>query len=157
MSRRRLDPDEAAWYFETARYLVTLHVEPEEMDPAESFQFDEDVEAVRSGAVEWFCAVVTVWEWDAGAEEWCELTGDSLGGCAYKTVREFYTAHRGPDPMDRNSSIMRAARGDNVCICHYFPSMVTEAVGLAKEMLNLRWSLAARAIEAERPDMYPDI
>jgi hypothetical protein len=35
--------------------------------------------------------------------------------------------------MNRNCSIMRAARGGNVCICHYFPGMVAEAINAARK------------------------
>lgn len=134
--------DNAAWKFETARFFVGFYAEPEETDPSDSFEFPEDIEAVHSGAVEWFCASVRVYlkpEADSDPSEWSEISADYLGSCAYKSVREFYTSHRDPDPMNRNCSIMRAARGDNVVICHYFPSMVSEAVRNARlEMTRLQ-------------------
>ena len=72
----------------------------------------------------------------------CRLSGrtgsrtrDGLGGCAYKTVREFYTSHRDADPMNQDCSAMRAARGSNVAICHYFPDMVSEAIADARRNL----------------------
>ena len=37
--------------------------------------------------------------------------------------------------MNRNCTIMRAARGGNVCIGHYFPSMVHEAISEARKTL----------------------
>lgn len=34
------------WRFETPRYTIGYWAEPEDMDPADSFQFEEDIEAV---------------------------------------------------------------------------------------------------------------
>lgn len=128
---------ETVWTFKTARFTVALEIEPEDLDPADSFEFQEDIDAVRNGDVEWFCAAVSVYlndDDDEYDERDC-VARDYLGGCAYKTVREFYTAHRDPNPMNRNSSIMRAANGDNVSICHYFPGMVTVAIAEARKHL----------------------
>ncbi len=130
------DYSNAVWSFETKRFLVTLEAEPETMDPADSFQFPEDIRMVRDGSVAWFCAVVRVYHRANPRHNWQAIGSDYLGGCAYKDVREFYTSHRDADPMNRNSSIMRAARGSNCCICHYFPSMVSEAIGAARTTLQ---------------------
>ena len=128
---------ETVWSFETRNFTVELRVEPEDMDPADSFQFEEDIEAVRNGDVEWFWARVVV------LKNGHEIGSDSLGGCAYKTIDEFIEGHRDPDPMHRNSSIMRAARGDNVVICHYFPGMVKVALDDARMTLEIGASEAA--------------
>lgn len=114
------------WKFETARFCVTLSFEPEEMDPADSFEFQEDIDAIRNGDVLWFCAVLRVF---CGGNE---VARDVLGGCAYRSIDEFIAAHRDPDPMNRNSSIMRASRGDRTVISHYFPDMVRQAVADAR-------------------------
>lgn len=116
--------------FETARFVITGNVEPEDMDPADSFEFQEDIDAVRNGDVEWFVASVIVADKNGR-----ELAGDTLGGCAYKTFAEFFNGHRDPDPMNRNCSLMRAARGDNVSVGHYFPDMVRNAISQAREVL----------------------
>ena len=131
---------DTVWSFETARFRVALEISPEEMDPADSFEFDDDIEAVRSGAVEWFCATVTVYFIDRENDDLREIGFDTLGGCAYKTVREFYTSHRDKDPMNRNCSLMRAAHakeheGRAVVICHYFPDMVRQAIHDARRHL----------------------
>lgn len=118
---------ETAWSFATKNFTTELRIYPEDMDPADSFEFPEDIAAVRNGDVEWFYAVVVVLDRDGR-----EIGGDSLGGCAYRTVREFYSSHRSPDPMNRNCSIMRAARGRNVVIGHYFPDMVAQAIAAAR-------------------------
>lgn len=117
---------ETVWQFNTANYRVALEIAPEEMDPADSFEFAEDIAAVRNGNVEWFVARVSIYVKTEHGE--VRLGCDVLGGCAYETVREFYTSHRDPDPMCRNSSIMRAKNGGNMVICHYFPSMVAVAI-----------------------------
>jgi hypothetical protein len=119
---------ETVWQFETARFRIALEIEPEDMDPAESFECEDDIEAVRSGEVKWFQAVVAIYL-DGKRIAW-----DSLGGCAYRTFEEFYTSHRDADPMNRNCSLMRAKRGA-VTICHYFPSMVSEAIAEARKTL----------------------
>ena len=118
---------EEVWRFDTANFSVRLEIAPEDMDPAHSFEFEEDIEAVRSGEVDWFCARVRVLG-PTGEE----LGASYLGGCAYKPASDFWTAHRGADPMARNCSIVRAERGENACIGHYFPSMVTDAVAEAR-------------------------
>ena len=120
------------WSFETANFGVRLQVRPCEDDPADSFSFEEDVEAVRSGAVEWFDAVVTVYLREEPENREIELGWDTLCCCAYKTVEQFYTSHRDPDPLNRNSTIYRAKNGQNHVICHYFPSMVREAIADAR-------------------------
>lgn len=119
---------ETVWEFKTARFRVALEVSPEDMDPADSFEFQDDIDAVKSGTVEWFCATVAVYL------DGRKVGSDSLGGCAYNTVKEFYTSHRDPDPMNRNCSIMRAKRG-KVSIGHYFPDMVAEAISDARRTL----------------------
>lgn len=120
---------ETVWEFNTPRFRIALEIEPEQMDPADSFEFQEDIDAVRNGNVEWFCAVVAVYVDDQ------LIAADSLGGCAYNSVREFYTSHRDPDPLNRNSSAYRAANGENAVVCHYFPSMVREAVAAARKAI----------------------
>lgn len=120
---------ETVWEFKTARFTVALEIEPEDMDPADSFEREDDIEAVRSGAVEWFQARVAVYL------DGKLIGADSLGGCAYNTVREFYESHRDPNPQNRNCSIMRATRGE-ITICHYFPDMVSIAIGEARKALE---------------------
>lgn len=117
---------ETVWEFNTAQFRVTLEIEPEDMDPADSFECEDDIAAIRNGGVEWFQAKVAVY-FDGR-----EIAADYLGGCAYNSVREFYESHRDRDPMNRNCSIMRAVRGDNVCIGHYFPDMVSTAISEAR-------------------------
>jgi hypothetical protein len=114
------------WEFKTKRFLVTCEVGPEDMDPADSFQFDEDIEAVRNGDVEWFHVEVVVRDRKTSRT----LGHDSLGGCAYKTFDEFVTGHRDSNPEYRNTLANKARKR---VICHYFPSMVSEAIRDARE------------------------
>lgn len=69
-----------------------------------------------------------------------EIGSDSLYGSVYENGKasEFWTAHRDPDHMNRNCSLMRAAHpaGPNVSICHYFPDMVRNATQMAREYLR---------------------
>ncbi len=121
---------EVVWQFHTRNLNVRLRITPEEMDPAACFCEQDDIDAVRSGAVHWFVAEVTV-EFRDGTE----LGNDSLGGCAYRTIEGFYTAHRDPDPLNRNSSVMRAIRGERTIVSHYFPDMIRTAMSEARKRL----------------------
>lgn len=121
------------WEFKTERFTVYLEVERDR-----GYRYDgddEDGEVQRkldSGEYVAFDSAVIV-ELDGE-----EISRDSLGGSVYESGRaaEFWTAHRDPDAMNRNCSIMRAARGGNVCICHYFPDMVRIAVQEARDHLR---------------------
>lgn len=143
MTRRQYALRDAAWSFETKRFVVAFYAEHEELDPADSFEFEDDIDAVRNGDVEWFCAIVRVFLKQPD-DELLEVGSDVLGACAYNSVREFTESHRGADPMNRNCSIMRAARGQNVSICHYFPGMVQEACREARKTLRSMQSLKVR-------------
>lgn len=127
------------WSHRTKRFRVALEVEPCDVSPSDHFDDKEDIAAIHNGDVEWFNASVIVYL------DGREVARDVLGCCAYRTVAEFYTSHRDPDPLNRNCSIMRAARGDNVVICHYFPDMVREAVRYARENLSVIKQIHIRA------------
>lgn len=102
---------ETAWEFNTANFRVTLEIEPEDMAPEDSFQFQEDIDAVRNGDVEWFCAIVAVYY------KGRKIAWDSLGGCAYRSVEDFYTSHR------------KYKEGG------YFTDMVSEAIREARKVI----------------------
>ena len=121
---------ETAWKFETRNFTIALEVEPCIDDPADDFDDEESVEDIRSGNVAWFDARVSVYR------NGHRIGSDTLSHCAYRDVEEFYTSHRDPDPMNRNSTLMRAQQGGNVSICHYFPSMVSEAIADARRTLG---------------------
>ena len=87
-------------------------------------------------------------EWEAfDTRVTVELNGrvigeDSLHGSIYENPADFFSDHRGADPMNRNCTIMRAAwRGEGnpdakVSICHYFPDMVRQAIAEAREWMR---------------------
>lgn len=85
-----------------------------------------------------------------------QLTINAEKHADYPAFKQWMIDNRGggrPCPagaFPNNFAFWRAARGANVCICHYFPSMVAEAIGNARAVIVSR----ARAVEAERPDMY---
>jgi hypothetical protein len=74
---------ENIWSFQTARFCVTCDVTPEDLDPAEQFHSAEDVEAIRSGAVDWFAVRVRV------TLDGAEIATEYLGGCAYRCAADF--------------------------------------------------------------------
>jgi hypothetical protein len=123
---------QTVWSFDTARFSVALEIE--EID---GFEYDGDdengetQEALDSGAFVAFDSRVVV------RLDGEEIGADYLGSSVYAadSTSEFWQAHRDANPMNRNCSIMRAASGDNVCICHYFPDMVREAVKAARAFL----------------------
>lgn len=122
--------EETVWSFETARFCVELRMRPCEDDPSDMFDDDgESAAMIESGEVDWFDARVVVLLDDR------EVGSDALCCCAYRRG-EFQTSHRDRDPMNRNCSLMRAARGGNVVICHYFPDMVRLAVAEARKVLG---------------------
>lgn len=120
------------WSFRTARFAVYLEVTPDY-----GYQYDGDDEGgetqakLDSGEYVAFDSRVTV------HLDGQEVGSDSLGGSVYAAdeVDTFWTDHRCPDPLDRNCSIMRKARGTNVVICHYFPDMVHQAIADARNTL----------------------
>lgn len=121
------------WKFETARFLIELDIEP-----VEGFAYDGDDEdgsiqaALYSGEFIAFDSMVSVTLKGVGT-----IGFDSLGSSVYRSGEEseFWTAHRDSDPMNRNCTAMRAARGANACIGHYFPDMVHAAIAQARSAL----------------------
>ncbi len=117
------------WSFRTAEFEISCRLYDEWLDPADSFSEQADIDAVNNGDVLWFTAVVEV------EKNGHVIGSDCLGGCAYASVEDFIASHRDPDPMNRNCSIMRAKRGENVVIGHYFPDMVRQAIADARRTL----------------------
>jgi hypothetical protein len=117
------------WKFETERFTIVATAETE-YDPDLSWdETGEVTEKIEAGEWELFCAKV------ADVLDGREIATDYLGNCVYVSADDFARGHRDPDPMNRNCSAMRAARG-NVSICHYFPGMVSEAVAYARNYLK---------------------
>lgn len=110
MARNRNATFGRVWTFRTKRFAVELTLERDY-----SYSYDGEDEngetqaALDCGESVAFDSTVTVY---LDGEE---IAQDHLCGSVYgdEQVAEFYTAHRDPDPMNRNCSIMRAAwRGE---------------------------------------------
>jgi hypothetical protein len=105
--------------FKTVNFLIVATIEP---DHDVDISFDETNETrdnLESGKWQAFGTIVTI------SHNGIELGQHSLWGSIYADPRDFFTSHRDSDPMNRNCSIMRKARGDAV-LCHYFPDMIIE-------------------------------
>lgn len=119
---------EEMWCFETPNVRVVAEITPDD-DFECSWADEETLAAISDGTLSVFGTRVRVFK--AGV-----LVGeDSLWGSVYKRPSEFFTDHRDSDPMNRNCEPMRAAKGNNVVICHYFPDMVRTALANARENL----------------------
>ncbi len=123
------------WEFHTDRFTITLDIE---IDNGYRYDGDDPDGEVQSklddGEFVAFDSIVTVYCDDT------EIASDSLGGSVYDPdeMSDFWTAHRDSNPMNRNCSIMREARG-GACIGHYFPDMVSQAIKDARRYLaNVR-------------------
>ncbi len=117
------------WEFKTARFTVALEMERDYRHKYDGDDENGDIQrALDSGDYVAFDSTVTV-ELDGE-----EIARDSLGASVYESgnVAAFYTDHRCADAMNRNCTLMRAACGENCCICHYFPSMVSQAIQEAR-------------------------
>ncbi len=112
------------WTFRTKQFTVLFSVAPEDMDPADSFEFPEDIEAVRNGDVDWFVARVQV------LRNGHEIGSDYLGGCAYESPQQFAQEHI------KGAAYAREMRAKGFICGSYFPDMVRQAVADARRTLN---------------------
>jgi hypothetical protein len=119
--------------FRTGRFSIRADIRYSDCPDLSFDETGETAEKIESG--EWTAFDTRVSVWLNGAmvgEDWlCESI--------YADPSDFFTDHRSVDPMNRNCSIMRAAKGGNVSICHYFPAMVSQAIADARG-----WMAAAR-------------
>lgn len=120
---------QSLWDFRTKHYHVACEATFENGADV-SWADEETLEQLNSGELSVYGVRVVVRK--AGIE----IGEDSLWGCVYHDIDDFVRAHRDRDPMKRNSSIVRAANGGNVVICHYFPGMVSEAIKQARQKLE---------------------
>ena len=117
------------WRFTIGRFTVKAEIE-ESQDLDLSWDDTGEVrEKLDSGEFVAFDTKVSVWL------NGCEIGTDWLCQSIYADASDFFADHRDPDPMNRNCSLMRAALGDRVCIGHYFPNMVREAISEARAWL----------------------
>lgn len=125
---------ETIWSFVTERFRVAC-----EITYLHCHQYDGDDESGETQR-DLDCGNLTAF--DTRVSVWLDgllIGADYLGASIYEggKVGEFVTAHRDPDHMNRNCSLMRATHpaGPNVSICHYFPDMVREAIKAARQHL----------------------
>lgn len=115
--------------FETANFVIRATIQPDEDIDMSWDEDGETREKLNSGEYQAFATIVTV------AHNGLVLGESSLWGSIYTKPEDFFTGHRNANPMNRNCSAMRAVHGGNVTICHYFPDMVSEAVGQARKAI----------------------
>ena len=115
--------------FETANFVIRATIQTDYDVDISYDETDETRDKLESGEWQSFGTIVTV------SHKGIELGQDSLWGSIYADPREFFTSHRDSDPLNRNCSIMRKAKGDNVSICHYFPDMIRGAIAQARNAL----------------------
>ena len=126
-----MDNETEMYCFETANFVVRAVIIPD--DDFDAADFDDNgvtAEHLASGAWQVFGTRVIV-----GIKNGPKLGESSLWGSVYADPREFFTAHRAADPMNRNCSLMRAAKGERISICHYFPDLVREAINEARNAI----------------------
>jgi hypothetical protein len=128
-----------AWQFKTGRFIVALFIERDSRYTYDGDDSDGETQAkLDSGEFVAFDSTVKVYL------DGAEIAANHLCGSVYDadSVAEFWTAHRDPDPMNRNCTLMRAAyKGEGnpdarVSICHYFPGMVSEAIAEARDYVR---------------------
>lgn len=121
------------WSFNTERFTVALEIERDRHYQYDGDDVDGETQAkLDSGEYVAFDSRVVVYFDNE------EIASDSLCGSVYGAgdYSDFWKAHRDSDAMNRNCSIMRAARGGNVVICHYFTDMVRIAIAAARQYCN---------------------
>lgn len=135
MARNKNATFGTVWTFKAGRFLVSL-----ELERNFNYRYDGEDEdgatqaALDSGEFVAFDSTVIV-EFEGE-----EIGRDSLCCSVYSAsdFAAFFTDHRDIDAMNRNCSAMRAARGDNAVICHYFPDMVRQAIAEARDTIRAR-------------------
>ncbi len=128
------------WTFRAGRYRVALHTQLEDGFIYDGEDATGEIQSkIDDGEYVAFWSMVTV-ELDGAL-----IGSDSLYGSVYAwdEMSDFWTAHRDSNPMNRNCSVMRAARGGNASIVHYFPGMVREAIKQARDWHNRNCRRAA--------------
>jgi hypothetical protein len=131
---------EPIWIFTTANFTVRVDVLPEEDWDLSWDETGDAKDGLESGRYLGFCARARVLDGEGAV-----LSEDYLGNCIYRSLEEFGGSHRDPDPLNRNSSIMRERRGGNAVICHYFPDMVRTACREARRTLRRHGCIPLRS------------
>lgn len=75
---------ENIWSFKTDRFTIECSVAPEDVAPEDCFEFQDDIDAIREGRLEWFTVRTRVLM-DHQFEVGCSY----LGACAYQDAKDF--------------------------------------------------------------------
>lgn len=95
------DQYETVWTFSTANFTISLAVADEDMDPADSMEFPEDIAFAQQGGWHWFQARIQVTFGDDDKV----VGSDYLGGCSYHSLADFIA----PGPNGYFRDMVRAA------------------------------------------------
>ncbi len=130
------------WKFETARFKLELELTRDRNYKYDGTDEDGSIQAkLDSGEYIAFdsCVSVSLKDFTGNGDEMV-ISQDHLGGSVYSNHddgwKDFFKAHRDSDILNRNCSEMKAIRGENVCIGHYFPDMVRQACKEARQQLS---------------------
>lgn len=115
---------ERLWSFKTKNFKVILDCAPEDC-PDLSWADEETLDKLERGVYVNVMFRVRV------LHHGREIGSAILGNSVYENVREFGTAHRDPDPANRNCMATNAKHS----IGHYFPDMVREAINEARSFI----------------------
>lgn len=114
------------WSFETARFRVELQIAQDYGYQYDGDDADGETQAkLDSGEYVAFDSAVIVYL------DGREIASDHLGGSVYawNEMSDFWTAHRDPNPANRNCAANAYRVG------HYFPDMVYNAISEARAYL----------------------
>jgi len=114
------------WKFKTKNFTVRAVIETDKYVDTSFDETGKTQEKINSG--EWLAFNTIVSVEYRGAT----IGTDTLCGSIYETPSLFFVDHRDSDTMNRNCSLMRQAKGQNVSVCHYFPEMVRQAIAQAR-------------------------
>ena len=108
------------WSFKTKNFRIVASIEDDWDSDMSWDETGEVTEKLNSGEYQCFHTKVEVFL------NGNEIGDDHLGASIYADPSDFFTEHRDPNPNNRNCTL------SNRNIGHYFPQMVTEAIGEAR-------------------------
>lgn len=117
---------EEMWRFETAQFAVVAYIAPD--DEADlSWADAETIDAINTGEFAVFGMIVEV-------EKNGHVIGrDSLWNCVERNPSQCFSEHWKAEKSFRNTLELKA---NNMAVCHYFPSMVAQAIADARSTLE---------------------
>lgn len=127
----------AIWQFETKNFRVEYDVAPEQDLDLSWDETGEVAEKLQNGVYEAFVACVRVVFKPTG----CILSDQYLGGCIYKSPRDFID-HREAAAQTRALRV----KGERAVVGSYFADMVRGAVSEARRSFALASSVRLRQV-----------